>query len=148
LSDIALFLPADVVGFVSALYYRQQGAMINRSLVEQGRGSAYDSAILPPHAAHAEHCMPFFLKEIASMTPNHRTWFAWENRQPVGPTRLHVGGEVETPSAHRIPKLTRANPQGINPKILILNLTIEDSGKGGVELVDYRPAYYEEPTEQ
>jgi hypothetical protein len=80
------------------------------------------------------------------MTPNHRVWFAWENRQPPGPTRLHVGGEVETSSAHRIPKLTRAVPQGINPKILILNLTIEDSGKGGAEVVDFRPAYYEEPT--
>ena len=80
------------------------------------------------------------------MTPKHRAWFAWENRQPPGPARLHVGGEVETLSAHRIPKLTRAAPQGTNPKILILNLTIEDSGQGGAQVVDYRPAYYEEPT--
>ena len=73
-----------------------------------------------------------------------RNWFAWENNMPPGPVRLQVTGEVETPSAHQVPRLTRADPQGINPRILILNLTVEETGKTGPEVVDFRRAYYEE----
>lgn len=73
-----------------------------------------------------------------------RNWFAWENNMPPGPVRLQVTGEVKTPSAHQVPRLTRAVPQGINPRILILNLTVEETGKTGPEVVDFRRAYYEE----
>jgi hypothetical protein len=61
-----------------------------------------------------------------------------------GPVRLQATGEVKTPSAHQVPKLARAVPQGINPKILILNLTVEETGKGGAEVEDFRRADYEE----
>jgi hypothetical protein len=73
-----------------------------------------------------------------------RNWFAWENNMPPGPVRLQATGEVKTPSAHQVPRLARAVPQGINPRILILNLTVEETGKKGVEVVDFRRAYYEE----
>jgi hypothetical protein len=73
-----------------------------------------------------------------------RNWYAWENNMPPGPVRLQATGEVKTPSAHKLPRLTRAKPQGINPKILILDLTVEETGKVGPEVVDFRRAYYEE----
>jgi hypothetical protein len=76
-----------------------------------------------------------------------KDWNAWENNMGPGPVRLQATGEVKTPSAHKLPRLTRAKPQGINPKILILNLTVEETGKGGDEHVDFRRAYYEEPCE-
>jgi hypothetical protein len=73
-----------------------------------------------------------------------RNWAAWENNMRPGPVRLQATGEVKTPSAHKLPRLTRAKPQGINPKILILDLTVEETGKGGAEVVEFRRAYYEE----
>jgi hypothetical protein len=73
-----------------------------------------------------------------------RSWSAVENNMPPGPVRLQATGEVKTPSAHQVPKLARAVPQGINPKILILNLTVEETGKGGAEAEDFRRADYEE----
>jgi hypothetical protein len=75
---------------------------------------------------------------------NTRNWSARENNMGPGPVRLRASGEVETPSAHQLPKLARAVPQGINPRILILNLTVEETGKGGAEVKDFRPADYEE----
>ena len=62
--------------------------------------------------------------------PNTRNWKAWENRQPPGPPKLLVTGEVETTSTNQTPHLAEASPQGINPEILLLDLTITASGIG------------------
>lgn len=78
---------------------------------------------------------------------NTRNWSAWENRQPPGPPRLHVTGEVETPSAHKVPRLARAIPQGINPSILILNLTVVETGETAPEVVAFRRVHYQETVE-
>ena len=75
---------------------------------------------------------------------NTRNWSATESSMPVGIVKLHVAGEVETPSVHELPALTRAVPQGFNPRILILNLSVEDTGDDGAKIVDFRRTRYEE----
>lgn len=80
--------------------------------------------------------------------PRIRDFNAWINLQPIGPSKLIVSGEVETTAGHKLPRLTRADPQGINPKQLILDLAIVDTGGVGTEDVAFRPARYEEPAGQ
>lgn len=72
--------------------------------------------------------------------PNTRNWKAWLNLQPPGPATLIVVGEVE---ADARPVLTKAVPQGLNPTILILDLTIEKTGDAG-NAPTWREARYEE----
>jgi hypothetical protein len=79
--------------------------------------------------------------------PKTKDWAAWENRMPqiggTGPT-LYVTGKVKVPGTQYKPVLTPAAPQGINPKILLLNLSIEGQGdaQGGESWRDVR---YEQP---
>jgi hypothetical protein len=64
--------------------------------------------------------------------PKTKGWEAWENRMP-GPegSTLHVTGWVETSNSSHVPELTEAEPQGFNPAILVLNLSIAGGGVGG-----------------
>ena len=55
-------------------------------------------------------------------------------------------GEVETVNGGIVPVLQRAEPQGFNPAILILELTLENTGPGTTDIA-YRPARYEEQVE-
>jgi len=78
--------------------------------------------------------------------PNNRDWKAWEDSQPPNPpgSKLHVSGEVETTNSAIVPVLKPAVPQGINPNILILDLTLENAGGPGTDDINYRPAKYED----
>ena len=80
-------------------------------------------------------------------TPRTKDWKAIDNKRPPNST-LTVTGLVETPNASSLPVLKRAVPQGINPAILMLNLTIEAIGEPGAEVVDFRPAEYEEDSRE
>lgn len=51
-----------------------------------------------------------------------RDWFAWNNKMPPGPARLIVTGVVTVANPGVEPILVIANPQGINPAHLLLNL--------------------------
>jgi hypothetical protein len=75
--------------------------------------------------------------------PNTRDWKAWQNLQPVGKPKLIVTGQVETSNSNQTPKLSRHEPQGINPKILLLDLTITTSGIGNT-VMGWRDVRYEE----
>lgn len=79
--------------------------------------------------------------------PKSKNWKAWENRQPPGPPRLHVTGDVETSSTNQTPVLTEAVPQGINPAILILNLTVTSSGAGN-DVMGWKQAKFEKRVTQ
>jgi hypothetical protein len=63
--------------------------------------------------------------------PKTKDWKAWQNLQPIGPPKLIVIGKVETSNANQTPQLSERVPQGVNPKILLLDLTMQVSGKGG-----------------
>lgn len=77
-------------------------------------------------------------------SPNTRNFNAWINLQLPGPSRLIVKGEVETKGGNLVPKLSRAEPQGINPHQLILVLSFEDAGNAGTDDMVFLGVHYEE----
>jgi hypothetical protein len=70
-------------------------------------------------------------------------WTAWVDLMPGAQHEIYVTGEVRTNAANELPKLTPAVPQGPNPNILVLDLSIHDSGDPGIQLVAFRPARFE-----
>ena len=80
--------------------------------------------------------------------PPSRKWNAWLDLMPVGSPALRVAGQVETPASNHVPKLTEAEPQGFNPKFLILELDIVDTGDNGTQAFGYRDASFEKPAER
>ena len=81
-------------------------------------------------------------------TPNTKEWSAWINLMPGSTHKLIVVGKVETNAANLKPVLKEAVPQGFNPAILMLDLTIEDDGSTGPQVVGHRDARFEKPAEQ
>ena len=77
--------------------------------------------------------------------PNTKDFSAWINLMPGTEPKLIVTGRVETNSGSLQPHLVEADPQGINPKILLLNLTIVDSGGIGTADINYRDTRFEKP---
>ena len=78
--------------------------------------------------------------------PPNTDWKAYENRMPpLDETAVpfYVIGQVETNNGAIQPVLKEADPQGINPVILILDLTLERVGDVGTEDVAYREARYD-----
>jgi|SRR5687767_3674995 len=74
-------------------------------------------------------------------------WAAWVNLMPPLPTpggTLHVTGNVDTHSTD-FAFLEKAVPQGINPKILMLNLIVET---GIVPVKNPQRVHYTEPLAQ
>lgn len=49
-------------------------------------------------------------------------WYAWNDLMPPGPPDFHVIGDVKVANPGVDPVLHARVPQGINPKILLLNL--------------------------
>ena len=85
-------------------------------------------------------------------TCNTRNWKAIENRQPSTDSNpgvpFYVTGEVETTNGALQPVLRVATPQGINPGILILELTIERVSDVGTTDIKYRDVRYDTRTSQ
>ena len=79
-------------------------------------------------------------------TINSRNWAAYENRQPPMDTSavpFYVIGQVETNNGAKRPVLKRSVPQGFNPQILILILTVEGTG-GGTTDINYRDLRFDD----
>ncbi len=53
-----------------------------------------------------------------------RDWYAWNNLMPPKPDDFHVVGEVYVPNPGVVAMLLQKVPQGINPKILLLELML------------------------
>ncbi|MFA3919097.1 hypothetical protein [Ruegeria hyattellae] len=75
--------------------------------------------------------------------PNTKDFAAWINLMPGSDPKLIVVGKVETSADNMHPKLTRTVPQGANPTIFLLDLTIEQVGVGS-EVIGYRETRHEE----
>lgn len=76
--------------------------------------------------------------------PQTKDWKAWEDRQP-GPgkeVKLIVTGQVQTSNSNQALQLKEAVPQGINPAILILDLSITSSGVGNT-VMGWKEARFE-----
>lgn len=52
------------------------------------------------------------------------SWYAWNNLMPPKPDDFHVIGQVEVPNPGVEALLSERVPQGINPKILLLDLVL------------------------
>ncbi|SMO48107.1 hypothetical protein [Ruegeria faecimaris] len=73
-----------------------------------------------------------------------RDWYAWNNKMPPGPARLIVTGIVTVGNPGVEPMLVIANPQGINPSHLLLNIFLcQKPGKWPSVVVD-KPVRFEQ----
>jgi hypothetical protein len=59
---------------------------------------------------------------------------------------IEVNGEVEVSATNLTPKLTVQAPQGSNPRVLMLDLTIESGGGLGGPIMIYKKVEYTRPT--
>ena len=73
-----------------------------------------------------------------------RDWYAWLNRMPPGPHRLHVIGEIKVGNPGIEALLTKRVPQGINPSILMLDLWLHQKPGVWIALETSAQARYDE----
>ena len=74
-----------------------------------------------------------------------RGWAAWHDHQPPGPPVLHVVGECEFPTAGFSVELRRKEPQGLNPKDLLLERVVyEPQGPAATVITTVEARYREE----
>lgn len=76
------------------------------------------------------------------------TFKAWIDRAPGAPPRLIMTGDVRVPGHGWRARLTRRSPQGINPKILILDLNAQRPGGEAADEITTIPLRYEESPPQ
>lgn len=75
--------------------------------------------------------------------PNTRNWLANEIPDFAGRSyRVVVTGDVQVTATNLTPKLSARVPQGINPRILLLDLDIVKTGVFGGQIVFYKHAMF------
>lgn len=74
--------------------------------------------------------------------PVTKAWHAWLDLMPGVQPTLYLAGHVRTGAGNRVPKLAEAVPQGTNPAILILDLSIQTEGQVGTDDYAFRPATF------
>lgn len=72
-----------------------------------------------------------------------RDWHAWIDMMPPGPNHLHVVGEVYVPNPGINPILVPREPQGINPRILLLDLLLIQSPGMWPQVFVWKQARYD-----
>lgn len=80
--------------------------------------------------------------------PELSEFSAWINLQPPDPSRLIVIGKVVTNGGDLQPKLKERVPQGVNQNILLLDLTVEQTGKPGTDDIAPRDVRFDKPAGQ
>lgn len=79
--------------------------------------------------------------------PKTRNWKANEIPDFAGRRYLLVvNGEVQVTATNQTPKLKEQVPQGINPRILLLDLSIVSSGGISAPIVFYKSVHFTKPT--
>lgn len=74
-----------------------------------------------------------------------QNWIAILNLMPgPGPASFYVTGEVELPASNYEARLVKRVPQGINPKVLMLDLVLEPLKVPGTQALEWRLVRYEE----
>lgn len=76
-----------------------------------------------------------------------RGWRAWLNLEPPGKPRLHVRGECEFPAAGYAVELSRHEPQGANPRDLLLVRVVHEPPGRPIAMPTIEPVQYTEETE-
>ncbi len=72
-----------------------------------------------------------------------RDWYAWNDRMPPRPDRFHINGEVLVPNPGVDVLLVPREPQGINPKILLLDLLLVQKPGVWPAVLVWKPARYD-----
>ena len=72
-----------------------------------------------------------------------RDWYAWNNLMPPRPDTFHVTGEVEVANPGVNVLLVPRTPQGINPRILLLDLVLAQQPGMWPQVVTWKPARYD-----
>ena len=80
---------------------------------------------------------------VLQVVPATRDWYAWNDTMPPKPNTFHVVGEVQVPNPGVDVLLVPRTPQGINPKILLLNLILVQRSGLWPHLVVWKRAHYE-----
>ena len=78
---------------------------------------------------------------------NCRDWSASHDHMPPGPKRLFVTGQCEFPTAGYSVELRPAEPQGINPKIYILEKIVHRPTGPAADVITTVEVRYEEKTD-
>ncbi|MBR0713287.1 hypothetical protein [Bradyrhizobium liaoningense] len=76
------------------------------------------------------------------------TFKAWIDHAPGAPPKLVMVGDVRVPTNGWRARLTKRSPQGINPKILILDVNAQELGGGAQEEITTISLRYEESPPQ
>lgn len=76
------------------------------------------------------------------------TFKAWINKMPGSKPTLFVIGEVEVPTTGWNVTMVRQEPQGINPKILLLVVHAVPPKGGAAQVIQQIPVRYEEAPPQ
>ena len=76
-----------------------------------------------------------------------RNWYAWIDLMPPKPDWLHVIGEVLVPNPGVDPILTVKEPQGINPRILMLDLWLVQRPGIWPQVLTWKQARYDQVVE-
>ena len=77
--------------------------------------------------------------------PDEKEFKAWLDKMPGANNTLHVTGTVTVPTTGWTVTLTEAVPQGINPKILILEVKkVKPYGVSG-DMVSHIPVRFDKP---
>ena len=72
-----------------------------------------------------------------------RDWYAWNDHMPPPPDVFHVVGEVQVPNPGVDVLLVPKMPQGINPRILLLDLILVQRPGLWIQIPVWKPARYE-----
>ena len=72
-----------------------------------------------------------------------RDWYAWNDTMPPKPDVFHVVGEVQVPNPGVDVMLVPRNPQGINPKILLLDIHLSQRPGIWPQVVVWKQARYD-----
>jgi hypothetical protein len=76
-----------------------------------------------------------------------RDWKGWLDQMPPGRPTLHVTGHCEFPTGGYTVRLERHEPQGFNPRDLLLDLLITEPTEAGSQAVTQLDVAYQEDTE-
>ena len=74
-------------------------------------------------------------------------WYASHDHMPPGPKTLYVSGKCEFPTEGYSVELRPADPQGINPKIYILERIVHKPSGPAADVVTTVDVRYEEQTD-
>jgi hypothetical protein len=87
-------------------------------------------------------------RRVQPSTPhNCRDWEAWHDRMPGAQATLHVTGRCEFPTSGYSVRLERHEPQGINPRDLLLDLVITEPTGPVTQVVTEEEVRYDEQTD-